>query len=688
MSPLALCFALLLSTPLSGRFAAGEDPLEALRFFPPDLVGYFRTPFPEGSRLRSGLGAEMRARDAAKEVSGAVEILAGWELELSPEEIARWKERFLGHIGFLHSPVETGPDGAGNDLDWMAVLEGLPEREAASSPDALEPRTFLGVASYARFGGRVLAASRPALVEAMLRRGRRAEGDGPTFRDRPDVGRMIVSLPRDEEVAFWDFPAMHRGRTAPADTVAALLGQLAEILGPMVLTVSPEPDEAGAFRTEVNFDLKSRPETFRIYETIRQGARPLTLGSYVPPEAVLTLLASLDARALLAALRSAGVGKEAGGETPLARLGFQTLFDPRGPILEWAAEAAVREVALFANLRLGDRAIVGLLFRIEPPPWGMALKAGDPVSLDALRDRLEAAEALVEKEDGILDTILADGRPLAIGSDGDVLLVSNDVETLKSMIDARREGKSVTARAGFLRLFPEARARSKALFLDGTPLKDLLLPVLRFVSVSVPRNEFLVGVETFEDPDRLRVRLGTVPDLAELVPEGGSGDPVVLGAVFGRTPMRRSEEQALGVLLALREGERLFRAEELRDVDLDEIGEFGTLADLGRAGSRFLPVSLRMAPGRIEGEAFGYLFRVDVPPDPGHAAATFVATAWPKEYGATGVSSFLLREEGPPFRRVSKGYSGAGRGPRPRDALTPPSTWSDSQEMLAWSPLF
>jgi hypothetical protein len=681
---LALIFLVALSVG-GDRRARGEDAYDALRFFPPDLVGYVRAPLPEESRLRSRFGPEVRARLAAAELARSLEVLAVWELGLTPAQIEDWKARFRCHVAFLPANREGANPRDRAGLEWMVVVEGLPEADLASHPAARAPVSFLGVAAYALRGGRVLAASRLSLVEAMLRRADGA-GDGASFAGREDVRRMLGRVSRDEEVSFWDPAVMQGIESAGGGAATILLRGLIEDLGPLLLVARRASSEPEEVRTEALLDFQSRPETSRLYRKFRQAARQLTLGAYVPAEAVLTLLASLDARGLLETLRSQVPGGVEAFPTLLDWLGLQPLFDPEGPFLGWAAEADVREAAFFANF--GIELFTPLPIPRAPPDWGMALRAGGRVSLEALAPRLHASGWDVARSaDGILEAVVPDGRILAFAEEGDVVLVSNDSEIVTSMRQARATGRSLAERAEFLDLFPQEQRRSKALFFDATLFKTQLERLLRFVSVSFPPGEFLLGAEMVEEADALRVWLGSVPDLAEVIPASGPSDSVVLGAIFGRTPMRRTEEQALGLLLALREGERRFRAEERRDTDGDGIGEFGDLTELGRAGTRFLPESLRVEPGSLEGEAFGYLFRVDVPADSRRAAATFVAYAWPKEYGVTGVSSFLVREEGSPYRGVSEAFSGTGRGPRPRGAFSLPSTWPESTEMLTWSPL-
>jgi hypothetical protein len=183
--------------------------------------------------------------------------------------------------------------------------------------------------------------------------------------------------------------------------------------------------------------------------------------------------------------------------------------------------------------------------------------------------------------------------------------------------------------------------------------------------------------------------------------------------------MEQNEQQAKATLRKIAAAEDKARSLSILDRDHDGHPEYGRLVDLarpvpaqGRADggmSQILDVEFQPnSDGCVEGS--GYLFRVDFPPPPENPAAPkarsdrpggtpptasattdvaetqFIAYAWPREFGSTGLHVFALDASGQLYysdnRAPGQSYSGTAHPPAPDASLPKIDRLSASSSFL------
>ena len=168
----------------------------------------------------------------------------------------------------------------------------------------------------------------------------------------------------------------------------------------------------------------------------------------------------------------------------------------------------------------------------------------------------------------------------------------------------------------------------------------------------------------------------------------------------GRSQLAPNERSAIETLRRIAFAQRLCRQSASVDVDRNNTGEFGYLAELagtkgvrtraGRAGRRKIsPPLIPLAFGAINGSAVahsGYLFQIYLPdrrgrplpeakdggvgtraPSPALAEELWCCYAWPADYGRSGDRAFFINQEGEILATSNadeaQRYGGLGRAP-------------------------
>lgn len=151
--------------------------------------------------------------------------------------------------------------------------------------------------------------------------------------------------------------------------------------------------------------------------------------------------------------------------------------------------------------------------------------------------------------------------------------------------------------------------------------------------------------------------------------------------------MQANEKAAVATLRNLVSAQVLFRQSGKADTDLDGVGEYGGFLELSGAEADRMSAPLTLphvSPAfrtlNANGEVtrFGYHFRVYLPGEGGRGvgepqsgfASTLVEAdacekawccyAWPAEYGASGIHTFFVNQDGTALRTDAKNYSGTG----------------------------
>ncbi|HET6202823.1 MAG TPA: hypothetical protein VFI25_08485 [Planctomycetota bacterium] len=676
-----------------GTLPQDSPALDPAALLPKETFVYLLLKHPARSAMSAcefGPGSERR--NAADAFRDALEIAAGWELGIPPEEMERLRDRI-----WIHEAVRPTEEGSPFETRFALVIVGFP-RERLQRLPADEPRTFSGEFAYAVHGDLVLAANDREGLNQMLRRAR-GEESAPSLPDDPGFRQARSEAGPGSEFLLLPGTAIHtflrrafrrapiEGRRPPEETLRKVDRLIDLLVGALVTFVE---ERSGAMRTDIRLLFDGRHPLFPLYQAFRQepaGPGPV---DRIPAEAGLAAGFQLDLPALhrrLRGLRAPEEGSEGDPAVEMARAAVAGLASLRsGPEVEegldWIASTFAGQGVVFtrqalAALFVGNHDLRG---------WGLALSLRASARLDSIVERLGRWGIPVEGVDeGLAVARFRGWPPVFLSIDGDALLAGFAPDTIRRMREASPSRSSLATDPLFQELFPAGRLRSKWIFARIEAIQGLLRPfALGLASRSKPIEKLAVGLETNEAPEALHFWAGTspVPILELMSPENML--PISPG---GRTEgFRGSEEKALAALLALREAQEDFRARGIRDRDGDGLPEYGTLADL--AAASLLPRGLTPGADTEEAEGAGYLFRADVPFETDVAERHWAGYAWPREYGTTGVNSFWIRPKGLPRRMANAEFAGPGRGPRPESALlTPRSSDVPLVEEYLWTPV-
>ncbi|MGH7149477.1 MAG: hypothetical protein ACREIU_02200, partial [Planctomycetota bacterium] len=181
---------------LSLLVPAGGSGIDPAALFSPDTFVYMHTRHPAVSRfMRTSFspGTEMSASVA--EFYETLEIAAGWELGILPEDMERLRDRLV-----LHQAVFWPEGDTPFEQPFELVIEGIPA-EKLPARDRAPRQGFYGETAYAIQGDLVLAANDRGRLERMLRRAR-GEERTPSLLEEPAFRRAREIAGSQKEFYF------------------------------------------------------------------------------------------------------------------------------------------------------------------------------------------------------------------------------------------------------------------------------------------------------------------------------------------------------------------------------------------------------------------------------------------------------------------------------------------------------